>query len=105
VTPSQVVGYKNVKKYTVNDINSTLSLKLPSDGDSSRNIFGINSPRENNPNHPLNTETPMAIDNQPLSPPTTEELVPLTAPWRNDNLFPPQVGLSLGKKNHYIRFR
>jgi hypothetical protein len=49
VTPSQVVGYKHVQKFTVNDnINSTLSLNLPSsnDGNSSRDKFGINSPRE-----------------------------------------------------------
>jgi hypothetical protein len=43
----------------------------------------------------------MAIDNQPLSSPTTEELVPLTAPWRTNELLPPQVGLNLGKKLLY----
>jgi RNA polymerase II subunit A small phosphatase-like protein len=81
----------------VNDnINSTLSLNLPTnDGNSSCDKFGINSPREN---HSLNTENAMAIDNQPLSSPTTEELVPLSAPWRTNDLLPPQVGLNLGKK-------
>jgi RNA polymerase II subunit A small phosphatase-like protein len=96
VTPSQVVGYKLlVKKFTVTDC------------DSSRDIFGINSPRENPSNdHPASAgeipaTNPMSID-QPLSSTNNaampEEIAPLTAPWHTNELLPPQVGVNQGKK-------
>jgi len=97
------LGYKHVCKFTVNNDNIH-SLKLPSDDGDSHDQFGINSPRENPSHNCSSTSTenpndnPMSID-QPLTSTTSnEELEPMTAPWRTNELLPPQVVSKQGKK-------
>jgi len=98
VTPTQVAEYKNIKLSL--DVKSQLLKLSPStEGDSHRDQYSINSPRETN-----STSTEENVMVEPVTmdlASTTDGSEPeasLTAPWRPNELLPPQVGDKKGKK-------
>lgn len=101
VTPTQVAEFKNIKLSL--DVKSQLLKLSPSTEDDHQDQYRINSPREINSFTSTDSE-----ENNVMVEPTTMDIVStsdgsepeasLTAPWRPNELLPPQVGDKKGKK-------